>query len=320
MPAVSTKITGYPLKVHRHLDRVAGRARERRGYRHVPAGERIHQGGFADVRRTGDHHDEALPKPLGGSSAHERPVNPVGCAADRRARRRRGEIGGVLDVGEIELRLDRRHRFDNEVADGVAFPFQGAARDPLRLPALSLRLGLYEIGEPLDFREVDLAVGESPPGELAGFSGPDARKAGKGAGERGGNRTAAGDMEFRHLVAGETSRRRETDDKRPVDDLSRLRILERPQDGGPIGKGCPPRQGLKRNAAQRTRQAKHRDRGASDAARLREDRFLGIGQHGGRPSLLVPRPFPLRAYFAGGVQTTYWSAMVSRSPCFSRWK
>ena len=82
------------------------------------------------------------------------------------------------------------------------------------------------------------------------------------------------------------------------------------------------------------------NRRAADARRRRKYRIVLACKHNSSaPDLTtnsgagsaIPRPASgelkggradasLSAYFHSGVQTTYWSAIASWSPCFSRWK
>ena len=96
------------------------------------------------------------------------------------APRERIEVVRQLLVGEVDRRLDERQRARPAAApQSVAEPRQRPVHHPQRLPLLRRGLGREQVAEPLDLRQVEPAVEQRPPGELAGLRRPqpgDARQ------------------------------------------------------------------------------------------------------------------------------------------------
>ena len=88
------------------------------------------------------------------------------------------EPGGIdiLLIGKIDLRLDPRHRLDDQRADRLGFAAQRAAGDAQGLAPLRLGLGVDEIGEAFDLGKIEFAVFESAQREFAGIGGPHVRQ------------------------------------------------------------------------------------------------------------------------------------------------
>jgi hypothetical protein len=87
-----------------------------------------------------------------------------------------------------------------------------------RLAALRFRLGVDEIGEPLDFGQVELAVLEGAARELAGLGETRARQ-GEHRIDRGpDHRAAAMHVKLGHVLAGEARRCLEPEHEAAVDE------------------------------------------------------------------------------------------------------
>ena len=103
-----------------------------------------------------------------GVRGRERPVDPLDCGPRRPPDRVAAtSLRGILDVGEIDLSFNSRHRLEKAGADRLAFAAQRAAGDALSLAPLRLRLRLDEVGEAFDLREIDLSVDERAPREFS---------------------------------------------------------------------------------------------------------------------------------------------------------
>ena len=148
------------------------------------------------------------------------------------------------------------------------------AGDALGLPPLRLRLRLDQIGEPFDFRKIDLAVHEGAPGEFAGLGEPQPGNEHERLHDRRRDRPAARDADFRHLLAGEAARRLKAGDQRPVERLAGLRMAQGSQGCAAVGKLGPRRNRLKRGGTARSGQAHNRDRRPAGAGRRRKDRVI----------------------------------------------
>ena len=206
----------------------------------------------------------------------ERPVDPLERGARRASHGFKREILRVLDVGEIDLRLDRRHGLEQPCTDCLALTGEAPARHALGLPPLRLRFRLDQIGEPFHFGKIDLALHEGAPGEFAGLGEPQPGNKHERLDDRRHDRAPAGDADFRHLLAGEAARRLKTGDQRPVQRLAGLRVAQDSQHSVAVGKLGSRRNCLKRGGAARPGQAHNRDRGPAGSGRGREDGVLVV--------------------------------------------
>ncbi len=193
----------------------------------------------------------------------------------------------------------------------------------LRLPPLRLGFRLDQIGEPLRFGQVHLAVQERAPGELAGLrqpqvpAGPEAARASAAGTARPPvtcSSTTSSPVKLRGAAKRVTSARSSGAPETGSFKVRRTAVRS--------GKAAPGASAASAAAQSGPGDAEDRDRGFSDAARLREYRVLIVREHRplGPPDRAIACARRLRRYFDGGVQTTYWSAIASWSPCFSRWK
>ena len=110
-----------------------------------------------------------------GLRAHERSVDPFHCAAGRNPDRFESQLGRVLNVREVELRLTAVIATLKSTPDSVTLTSQRSAGDTLGLSALRFRLRFDEIGQAFRFREVHLSVHKRSPSELSRFRRTQAR-------------------------------------------------------------------------------------------------------------------------------------------------
>ena len=89
--------------------------------------------------------------------------------ARRASDRFKREIRSVLDVGEIDLRFDRRHGLEEACPDRLALAAERPAGDALRLSPLRLGFGFDQIGEPFHLGKIDLSIHERAPREFPGL-------------------------------------------------------------------------------------------------------------------------------------------------------
>lgn len=94
----------------------------------------------------------------------------------------------VAFVGEIEAGLDLGAGIEQNLAPGRDFLRHATGETRRRLLALRLGLGLNEIAKTLDFGQVELAVEESPAGELTSLGQPYAGQRGDRPEQRSNHR------------------------------------------------------------------------------------------------------------------------------------
>ena len=79
----------------------------------------------------------------------------------------RGDVADYIRlVGEIDPGLDQRQRLDQLLPPGLGTIAEQSLQLPHRLPALRLRVGIDQIGQPFDCGQVELAVLEGAAGEF----------------------------------------------------------------------------------------------------------------------------------------------------------
>ena len=178
----------------------------------------------------------------------QRPVDALDCAARRASDRFEGEIRRVLDVREIDLRFDGRHRVEKARTNRLALAAERPAGDALGLSPLRLRLCLDQIGKPLHLGKIDLAIEECAPGEFPGLGQPQSGNARQRLDDRRRDGAPASDADFRHLLSGEAARRAKPGDQGPIKRFVGVRVAQSSQDGAAIRKLRP-----RRNCSERGR-------------------------------------------------------------------
>ena len=146
---------------------------------------------------------------------------------------------------------------------------QRAFRLRQRLTPLRLGLGIDQIGEALDLGEIELAVLERAPRELAGLGEPHAGE-GEQRIEHGADHGAAAmQLKLGHVLAGEARRRREPEHEAAIE----LRAVASPMSRKAAwrGGGRPPQSASSASRVPGTGHADHRDGGKPRAARQRND-------------------------------------------------
>ena len=190
------------LEVEMDLDDVPGGAFERRDDRRLAPGDTVEQARLARIGRTCDGDHQAIAQTLATAiiGQHRRDLAPQ----RRSLRQGRGQQGGgyVGLIGKIDPGLDHGERRDQVAPPRFGALGKGAGHLAERLATLCLRVRPDEVGEALDRREVDPAVLERPPRELAGFSRPQPFERPEDRQHRGNHRTAAVQMQLGHVLAG----------------------------------------------------------------------------------------------------------------------
>ena len=210
----------------------------------------------------------------------ERPVDPLDRAARGALDRLEREAFRVLDIGKIDLRLERRHGVEEARADRLAFAAERPACDPLRLAPLRLGLRFDQIGEALDFGKVNSAVQKGAPGEFSRLGRPKPGNERERLDHRGNDGAPPGHADFRHVLAAEAARRPKMGDQGTVERFAGEGMAKGPQDGAAVGKLSLARKHPERRRTARTGQAQDRDRRSPGAGGERENRIVIVGEHG----------------------------------------
>ena len=150
------------------------------------------------------------------------------------------------------------------------------------LPALRLGFGVDQIGETFDGGEIEPAVLEGAPGELARLRRPQALDASERAEHRCNHRAAAVQLQLGHVLAGLAVRPGKPQRQRFVDRLAGGGIAHAGQPGLARLRHAAG-EGLQRIAGARSGNPHHRDRGRRPTGRESEDRVadrIGHRRHG----------------------------------------
>ena len=126
----------------------------------------------------------------------------------------------VAFVGEVDGGFDLRQRLDRARAPGFGAVAEQAAHLLERLPALRLGLGVDQVGQRLDLGEVELAVLEGAPGELARLRQPQPRDPAERRQHRRDHGAAAMQLKLGHVLAGLAARAGKPERQRLVDRLA----------------------------------------------------------------------------------------------------
>ena len=189
-------------------------------------------------------------------------------------------VGEVALVGEVEGGFEKGERLDQPLSPPFDLAAERAVELALRLPALSLRLGVDQVGEALDGREVEAAVEKGAAGELAGLGRAAAGQVGERPEHGGAHREAAVDVEFRPVLAGVAVGGGEPGHEGAVEDVAGFGMAEGAQRQA-AGRGRAAGEGVENGADVRAAEADDADAGAAGAGGRGED---GVG-HDGRPTL-----------------------------------
>ena len=253
------------------LEEVARGPRLRGHDRHLAAGQRVEKRGFPCVGQSQKDDFGAVPKSFAATAVidmgRDFPAQPgdfAPCVFRDRA-------GHIVLVREVELGLEERPRLDQPLPPSLVEAAQRAVGLAHGLPPLRLGLRLNQVGDSFDLGQIEPAVEESPPGELAGLRRPEALQPLQFPEDRGNHRAATVDMELGDVLAGETSWRRKEQGKPAVKDRPVVRLKD-PQAGLP---------GFRQRADQRfegtpdarAAQSDQRHGGWRGAARKRKDRI-----------------------------------------------
>lgn len=145
-----------------NLDHITRGSGMRRHNRHLPTGNLVQKGRFAGIRRPGNRHDQAFPHPLAPSALGQDRSNFL-LQRTNRLQSASGDIGGDIRlVGEVDSRLDQGQSLDQPAAPSLSPVSQQSLQLPDCLFPLGFGVGIDEIGQTLDGRQIQLAVFEGP--------------------------------------------------------------------------------------------------------------------------------------------------------------
>ena len=184
-------------------------------------------------------------------------------------------------------------RRNEPFAPAVELPRKPAAERIERLAPLAVRLGVDQLGQALDRRQVHAPGIEGAPGELAGLCRAQAALAHQRRLHRVHHDRRAVQVQFGRILAGEARRARKPDRKPPVQQLAAFRVADGAQHR-PARLRQRARKRRQRLPRGRPRQAQHRDAGAAGRRRLGEDRVGPVRQASGSSMSRDTRPPPFR--------------------------
>ena len=267
-------------EVEMDLDRVPRGAGLGRDDGDVAPGERVDQARLAHVGRAEHGDRDPVPEPLAAPRVREMARDLAGERGDGAGDLRLGLRRQVL-VGEVDHRLEMGERADQVPAPPVIERRQRAARLAHRLAALGLGLGVDQVGDRLDLREVELAGEEGAAGEVARPGGGEARDAPEREPDRLDRRPPAMEVELDEVLAGIARRRREAEREPVVEDLAGPGVAEFHAHRPPRRRRGEPGQAFERGGGARPGDPEHRDGAPSRRGRQREDG--GMVGEGHRP-------------------------------------
>ncbi len=244
-------------------------------------GDRVHQRRLADVRRAGDHHDEAGPQPLGRLRARERPVDPRDRAAapprgptppsgPPRPRRRKSRVAPRPSPSRREAAREWRRTPACSAPPAIRCACRRCASVSASTRSASPSASDRSI---LPFRNARQA---NSPGSASRNPGDTAKR----PRQRRRDGPTAGHVHLGDLLAGKAPRRREPDHQRAVERRARRpdpsASARRAVRSGKDGARARAPRGPPRNSGPETR--KTATAAFPDAARLGENRVLFVGE------------------------------------------
>ena len=197
----------------------------RRDDRDLAPRQRIHQRRLADVRRTRDRDHQPLAQPFTSPLCRKDFFD----LAEQRfdfCNRRRDQFGRhVTFVGEIDAGFDQRRGLDDLIAPVARAVAEQTVQLTQRLAALPVGVGMNQIVEAFGFGEIELAILERAPGELARLRGAHIGERRERREQRRQHRAPAMNMKFRDILAGRAGRARKPQHHGVVDRLP-IRIAQ----------------------------------------------------------------------------------------------
>ena len=200
-----------------------------------------------------------VPQPLAAPRVGEVPRDAAGEGGERAGDFRLGLRRQIL-VGEVDDRLQMGERADQVPAPPVIERRQSAARLAHRLAALGLGLGVDQVGDCLDPREVELAGEEGAAGEVARPGRGEAVDPPEREPDRLDRRPTAMEVELDEVLAGIARRRREAEREPVVEDLAGPGVADFHAHRAPRRRRGEPGQAFERGGGARPGDPEHRDR------------------------------------------------------------
>ena len=172
-----------------------------RGQRRLAPCQHVEQSGFTGVRRTHDGDLEAIAQAFGRNRTPYFILQVRQQAMDQIA-----HLGPHVDrhilIGEVDGRFDQRSRPHHTLAPTRGTLTHGPGQNTKRLPPLRLGLGVDQIRQTFDLRQIEAAILKGAAGEFAGYGHPQTRLDGQSAQDGGQNSGAAVGMKLDHILAG----------------------------------------------------------------------------------------------------------------------
>src|SRR5581483_9801705 len=161
------------VEIELHLDDIARGAGMRGDDRDFTPRELVHQRRLADIRRTRDRDHKPVAQAFSSALCRKHFFDFAEQRFDLRERRRDQFAGHVTFVGEVDAGLDQRGSLDDLRPPVSRLLAKQTLEMAERLAALAIGVGMNEIVEAFGFGQIELAVLERAPRELAGLGRAD---------------------------------------------------------------------------------------------------------------------------------------------------
>ena len=146
----------------------------------------------------------------------------------RRTSRSHGlvQLGGHILLGrEVDLGFEPGQRAEQRLAPATIQPTQRTIELVQRLARLRPGLGVDQIGQALHRGQIEAAVQECTPRELARFGRAQTRHGRQGIEQRRDHCPTAMNLQLEHVLAGEAGTRRKPQDQSLIERLAAVRVV-----------------------------------------------------------------------------------------------
>jgi hypothetical protein len=181
-------------------------------------------------------------------------------------------VGHVFLGPEVDLRFEPGKRAEQRGAPTPIEPAQRSVELAQRLARLRAGLGIDQVGEAFHGGEIEAAVQERPPRELARLRGPQAWHGRQGIEKRRDHRPTAVQLQLEDVLAGEAGGRRKPQDQSLVERLAATRVVHAAQRRPARRRRRPTGETAAGVAGCRPRQPHDGQRGPPRCSRRSEDR------------------------------------------------
>ena len=188
-------------KVEMDFHHIPGRPRPLRNYRGFTACQHIQQAGLAGIGRTEDRYVDAVAQPFTPPVVVQMSCDLTGQRLKLRAHHTGDALGKVF-VREVDVGFKVCQSPRQPVTPAIVEPAKLAFHLAQRLPPLSRRVGVHQIGDGFGGGKVEFPVLETPSAELARLGDPQTGQARQRVDHSGDDRPSAMDMKLRNVLAG----------------------------------------------------------------------------------------------------------------------